>query len=619
MKYIIIGSILTSLLITQFIFLYAFEKRQKQSINVFYNDPVTSFPVSYEKKYTIYTPRSNSEKYPVAILLHGDIVNEKSMNLLKNEFIYSGFMVVLVRLDFTYQSYLELEAITNYLAIRPDVDNSQIGIVGHSHGGHFAFWFAKTHDHLISSVIMANMGSFRQLYEDYYEYYNYFVNTAEDISLYDYLANFSESITSDNPRNLLIITDFYQPIRSTEVADENLIAWQFEEENVVIGDFSNGSARELNTQYKMFFHGSGIFNPNTIQKEIDWMRNSLGVNGELNPLIQIAFRIYGFFVLMIIIIVLASIILINGLNTIPFQLSWIKNRLYKYRQKKIGNAEMEIPRVLPLKIEHDNKMDALRLERRFSREFDFIHDVAEYFRIIVIVVIGTHLLLYLLQLMIGDNALYYVEQNGANGFFNSIFAFNDRLNSILFTHPLSFTVMYFWILIVFFFRRLRIKDPRLQKQKINIIDVPNMIILTLEIFGMFWIFGFLTISQWLGFNFFESGLNVLLRFAVLFFIHFSIVEFAYYQSSKPEKTNKFVYIVSILFILMMYLPLTIPSIDILFHAFKYAPYFLSPYLFVVTLIVGFSIFGRKNAFEMTIATFFFLLFWKYNIYYLILF
>ncbi len=619
MKYVVLGSILAGLVAAQFVFLYAFEKREKETITVFYEDPITSNPVSYEKKYTLHTPISYSGDLPVIIMLHGDIVDEKSLNLEKSEFIKKGYMVVLVSLDFTYQSYLELEAVLNQLLIHPDVDNSKIGILGHSHGGHFAFWFARLYNHVIQCVIMANMGTISQLYVDYYEYYNYFVNTTRDISFLEYSANFTEKLTADNPNNLLIITDYFQPARTSDTSEENIYAWEFEHENVLIGSFENGTARELNTEYKMFFHGSGLYNPLAIKKNIEWMNNALGLPIDEIPSLPITLRVYGYFSLIAAICVFASILLYKGLNSIPFQLSWIKNRLYSRRKKKTQNVALEIPKVLDIDPDGKPKKDIFRLERRYAEDFDFIHDTAEYFRIIVITVIGFHLFLYLLELLFGENSLYYVEQTNVDSIFSGVFAFNDTLNSILFTNPLSFQVMYFWILMVFFFRRLRIKDPRIQKPKINILDIPNIILLAVEVFVMFWIFGYICVYQWLGLNFLQSGLNVVLRFSILFYIHFIVVEFAYNQASSPDSIDRRVYILTILFILLMYLPLTVPSISILIHAYKYAPYYIAPYLAVTGLVIGFSIFGKKNAFQITIPIFFILLFWKYNMFYWVLF
>jgi len=83
MKYIIMGSILTGLVIGQFVLLYAFEKRQKITTTVFYTDPTTSNPVSYDIDFKIYTPISYTGRLPTVIMLHGDLVDEKSMNFLE--------------------------------------------------------------------------------------------------------------------------------------------------------------------------------------------------------------------------------------------------------------------------------------------------------------------------------------------------------------------------------------------------------------------------------------------------------------------------------------------------------------------------------------------------------
>jgi hypothetical protein len=97
------------------------------------------------------------------------------------------------------------------------------------------------------------------------------------------------------------------------------------------------------------------------------------------------------------------------------------------------------------------------------------------------------------------------------------------------------------------------------------------------------------------------------------------VEVAFNQASKPESTDRKVYTRAALMTFLMYTPLLIPSISILLRAYKYAPYYIIPWMVVVGIIIGFSVFGKKNAFQITIPVFFILLFWKYNMYYWILF
>ncbi len=619
MKYLTLASVFFGLVIAQFVFLYAFEKRDRTSTSVHYIDPIENNIVNYEKKYTIYTPISFSGRLPTVILLHGDLVDEKSLNLLKSEFIRKGYLVVLMKIDFTYHSFLEIDAVVNQLLIHPNVDHNKIGLIGHSHGAHFAFWYAKLHDDVIQGVIMANMGSFKQLYDDYYEYYNYFVNTTVDLSYRDYLSTFTEAITVDDPRNLLIITDTYEPIRVTDLSDANFVAWEFPQQNVMYGDFQNGTARELNTQYKMFLHGSGLYNPPTIGKNIHWMNQALDISSDPVGLLSIYIIIYGYFTLVIGMIVLGVFLLYYTLKLIPVQMSWIKNKLYLKRKERKQNAEMEIPPVLKFESDITYEKEKFRIEKRYALEFDNIHDMSEYSRIIIIGVIGTHLFLYLLELMLGENSLYYVTQTNAGGFFSWVYDWNDTLNGILFTSPLSFQVMYFWILVVFFIRRLRIKDPRIQKLKVNLLDVPNIFLQGIEVFLVFWFFGYATIYHWLGLNFIQSGLNIVLRFSVLYYMHFVIVEFVYNQSSKPDSYDRRVYIYSLLFVLLIYLPVTIPNVSIFLRVYRYAIYFIIPYLAVVASVIFISLFGKKDILSATLVNFFILLFWKYNVYYWILF
>ena len=619
MKYIILGIVFVGLMTTQFVYVYAFETRQKVKLPISYTHPTTGQPVSYDKKITIVTPRSTTEKLPVVIMLHGDLVDEKCLNVLKREFISSGYMVVLVPLSFTFQSYIELNFTLNMLLTHPNVDTTKIGLVGHSHGGHFSFWFAKLRNDVIRSVVMANMGSLSRLYEDYYSYYNYFVNTTQDISYSEYMDDYSDLITPDNPKNLLIITDVYQPVRENSTINDNIQLWtQYLENAEFSGYFENGTARELNTKYNLFSHGSGLYNPKTIAKQIEWTNNALGISPDTIQSRPIAIRVFGLFGLLVALIVVGVFLMYYALKSLPIQLSWVKNRIYKIKRQRSQNAELKIPAILEIPKITKNKKDIHRIEKRYVGEYTYLHDLSEYLRIIVLIVIGVYFSLYFLELLLGSNALFYAYGNEARAL-TVIRTLNTELNDVIFIHPLSFNVMYFWILLVFFIRRIRIKDPKLERPPMNVLDIPNILIVGVAVFGIFWVFGFTTIYHWLGFNFLQSGLNITMRFAVIFYMHFVIVEFIYNQASQPDAFDRHVYIKAAAFILLIYLPITIPSITVFLRLYDYAMYYIIPYLIITVTMIWFSLFWKLDAFIMSIGTFFLLLFWKYNVYYMILF
>ncbi|MBN2154539.1 MAG: hypothetical protein JW776_00660 [Candidatus Lokiarchaeota archaeon] len=618
-KYFVLIAIFAFFVSGHFLIIYGFQSRSKKTINVISTNPLTDEAIRYEKDYIINTPIDFSGTLPVVILLHGDLVDEKSLNLLTSEYVRQGYMVVRFTIDFTFYTFLEIEAVVNNLLINPIVDNSKIGIMGHSHGAHFAYWYARLRPDLIQGVITANMGTFRILHEDYYDYYNMYVNTTTYWTFRDFIYEYSNPITEDNPRNLLVLTDNYQPIRTSEFSESNLLAWNFPEMNVLYGDFNNGTAREINTEFPLFLHGSGLYNPNAIKKQIEWMNYALNVTEESVSTRPISLRIYSLFIMIGVIIVIGFILLYYVIKLIPVQFSWIKNKIYRWKKERTKNELIEIPNLLKIETKSQYPSEKLRLEKRFTRDFEYLYDTSEYFRSIILAVIGIHLLLYVLEITVSTNLLYFSLGDRFLNLFRTVFDFNDTLSDTLFRSPLSFQLMYIWIFFVFFFRRLQIKDPPIQKPKLTILDLPNIVLLVIETILSFWVFGHLMMYHWLGFNFLSSGINVLLRFAVIFYLQIVIIEFICIQASKPDSVDHYVYVKTLFFILLMYLPLSFPSVFVFLQLYKYAIYYLLPYLVVSFSVFLVVVYSKLDAISITIFNFFLLLFWKYNIYYVIFF
>ena len=166
---------------------------------------------------------------------------------------------------------------------------------------------------------------------------------------------------------------------------------------------------------------------------------------------------------------------------------------------------------------------------------------------------------------------------------------------------------------------MAIKDPPIKKPKLTILDAPNILIVVVEIVVIFWGFGNLVMFHWLGFNFLASSINVLLRFAIIYYINMIAIEFVAFQSSKPDKNYRNILIGTFFLICLLYLPITFPSVTVFQLVHKYTIYYILPFLLVVLITFIIIIQTKIDFFTATLINFFFLLFWKYNVHYFIFF
>jgi hypothetical protein len=126
-------------------------------------------------------------------------------------------------------------------------------------------------------------------------------------------------ISSSNPKNLLILTDFYNPdALAYEYNYEGKIKlWDIPESNQFYGDFQNGSARELNIKPSVFIHASGVIDPAYLQKQVSWLNNAFGLNNSMNNYYAILFRVLTTLVLFVLLSITGTYLGSKFLSFLP--------------------------------------------------------------------------------------------------------------------------------------------------------------------------------------------------------------------------------------------------------------------------------------------------------------
>lgn len=265
---------------------YGFESDRTISIicQTSYIDYIHSY--SFPKNIELSTPlHSRFELYPVVILLPGDDMSSYSMNSLKMEFLRNGYMVVTMNIPkYDTDVFFILNSTVDYLLSRTDVNSSQIGILGHSHGADYAILFATFRNESIHAVVAANFGPIQYMLSDYYPIYRNVV--IKNKSLPDTYSEFLKDNNSltlpmnlTTPNNLLLINDkFDLKIRSNpDLYLHYYIDGNYNQSQKVYGDFTKGTARELLIENSLFGHASGIYSTNGISAAISWMNRALQV------------------------------------------------------------------------------------------------------------------------------------------------------------------------------------------------------------------------------------------------------------------------------------------------------------------------------------------------------
>ncbi len=131
--------------------------------------PEPSLHIQYEKEIKITYPNSLTEslsRAPIVILIHGDFMEPEMFNLLTRECLHNGFIIVSQSFNFTYKSFLEINATIDFLKTHPTFQDNPIGLLGHSHGANFAIYSGLYRALDLSFVICADMGDIDSMIND---------------------------------------------------------------------------------------------------------------------------------------------------------------------------------------------------------------------------------------------------------------------------------------------------------------------------------------------------------------------------------------------------------------------------------------------------------------------
>jgi len=208
---------------------------------------------------------SNKTQFPACILLYGDTVKEEAMNFVIKALLSNGYMAIQVNFQpyLIYPTLNQLNETLEYLLTRPDINNDQISILGHSRGGLFALLFGTLRDDYINAVICGNFADW-----EYFSLMSSIMNQSID---------FSYSMGTSKPNNVLFTLD--RNDERTELDTEeflnNLTNFQFSQSEQLFGNFSDGTAREVFLSSSYISHASTLFDAETISKEITWLNQAL--------------------------------------------------------------------------------------------------------------------------------------------------------------------------------------------------------------------------------------------------------------------------------------------------------------------------------------------------------
>ncbi|MBA7575956.1 hypothetical protein ES708_17792 [subsurface metagenome] len=190
--------------------------------------------------------------------------------------------------------------------------------------------------------------------------------------------------------------------------------------------------------------------------------------------------------------------------------------------------------------------------------------------------------------------------------------FADFLSQMLFSGPLTFNFMYFWVILIIFIRSTSIPGLlEVQFKKINWKIIVLSIVIFFQLFASFWFFFYFILYQWIGLNPNFSILNIVLRYMVIFYLNHLALEFFSSNKQKPElKIQEILLILqTIMFIVVMFFPIYFPTISTYYLFINYFTLYIFP-LLLIPLINTLLIYKGKSINFITFIDYFILIFRK---------
>ena len=595
---------LTCLVITQLVSFYGFEKNEKILLNVNFSDlDVSEDHLSdyYQKSINIHYPKRydySDLKSPIVLLIHGDFVDSKAFNLLKRQYISNGFIVVTQEFDFSISTFKEINETINYLQQQPSLNGHEIGIVGHSHGAHYAYFMSIIRSDAIKFVICANFGSRSQIYRDFYPYYqNYIVNASYD-TYWDFERYYQFSLSESTPANLFVITDTLDPnyIHYSQLNSSALTFWDIDQENVIYGNFELGSAKLFKLYKSAFIHTSGLYHPAAIAEQIEWISDSTAYDyGKEYSQNLWESRLNLILIFLIVIIGIQQFrVMLHLIFHNKLLVRQINKDLAVYQKSYYTETDLD-----PIFKKRLNINQTIELNHIDPAEFDnFINFRMKLnFKYAILMVMMLSLTLNGIFLFFNPERPIIYYPPIFNIIPDLISSFNDFISQRLFSGPFSFNFMYFWAIMIIFIRSTAIPGLlEVQFKRLSWNNIGISLLIFLQLFASFWIFFYFILYQWIGLNPNLSILNIVLRYLVIFYLNHLVLEF--FSSNKQnsdEKTQKLLLILqTFMLIVLLFFPIYFPQISTYYlfvnYFFLYTfPLFLIPILNTLLLYKGKSI------------------------------
>lgn len=582
---------LTCLIITQLVSFYGFEQKEKILLDVNFStleDTGNQIDNNYQKSINIHYPSRydySDLKSPIVILIHGDFVDAKAFNLLKKQYIANGFIVVTQDFDFSISTFIELNETINYLQEEQSLDGHDIGVVGHSHGSHFAFFMSVIRSDVIKFTICANFGSRSHIYSDFYPYYqNFIVNTTSYDNFRDYESNYQFSLSESTPANLLVTTDALDPnyIHYSQINQSALNFWNIDQENVSYGNFELGSAKLFKLYESGFIHTSGLYHPATIAKQIEWISDSTAYDyGKDHSQNLWDFRLDMILVLLIIIISIQQFrVILNLIFHNKYLVRQMKKDLGIYQKLYYQKSELDL--IFKSKLNLNQSIESDNVDPAdFNHLINFRMKINFKYTLIMIMTITLLLNGIILFFSPELSIIYYPPI--FNWIPELISNFTVFLSEMLFFEPLSFNFMYFWVIVIIFVRSTSIPSLlEVQLKKLNWKSIGLIILIFFQLFVSFWFLFYFAIYQWIGLNPNLSILNIVLRYMVIFYLNHLAWEFFSSMKQKSEtKLQELLLIFQVfLFNVVLFFPIYFPQISTLSIFIRYFSLFIFPLLLI---------------------------------------
>ncbi|MBD3352859.1 MAG: prolyl oligopeptidase family serine peptidase [Candidatus Lokiarchaeota archaeon] len=524
--------LIISLNIGQYFFYNASQEIEEVSINEGYMDPFDDdWNINIWRKISIVKSRStNLENSPAVILLHGDSVNSKFMNHIKLEFLRNDYIVVLIEVsNYGLDDLILLNSTVNYLLNQTYIDHDRIGVVGHSHGGHYATLLSIIRNETIKGVICGNPGGFDFWYDDYYEYLRNIVlqNSSLPYSYQIYMDmgyNLTLPMNLSSHNNFLLISDdLDQRIFPQEPEEllKNFTEGLYDQRNELYGSFSDGSARKLLVTTSIFAHGSSLYNPTAICEEIKWMNNALDIeenkSNKQTVILAVSFG-FGTLIMSIFLALAVASMAISYISKQDMYVKIIKDKITTYWNTFLEKKDISGYPVGKIREEEQVYMyddDSKEKEQKDKEipnneneskkpintivvtEQNKLREILKYLLIAVVFTNLWFLILHYLPNSVVHDVAYFIEDFPEE----VLKLFGIYLSSSLLNNYFPYDYMFFWTLIILAINyKIFAKDnkPNSYLRNLKAVDGIKSFIIATEVFGISYIFIDLAIKRFLG-------------------------------------------------------------------------------------------------------------------------